>query len=155
MSPRPPVAVKALIQRVKSAEVYIAGKISGKIGTGLLVFLGVERDDTEKDLEYLVKKISNLRIFEDAQGKMNLSIPDIKGEVLVVSQFTLSADCRKGNRPSFDKAEEPVRAQVLYITFIDRLREMGFAIATGDFGAYMQVHLINDGPVTIMIDSRK
>jgi D-tyrosyl-tRNA(Tyr) deacylase len=147
--------VKALIQRVKSSEVCIDGKISGKIGKGLLIFLGVEKGDTEKDLEYLVKKVSNLRLFEDAQGKMNLSILDTKGEVLVVSQFTLVSDCRKGNRPSFDRAEEPVRAKEMYIKFIDMLKQHGITVATGDFAAYMQVRLINDGPVTIMIDSKK
>jgi D-tyrosyl-tRNA(Tyr) deacylase len=147
--------MRALIQRVKSSGVYIDGKISGKTAKGLLVFLGVEKDDTEKDLEYIVKKVSNLRIFDDAQGKMNLSILDIKGEVLVVSQFTLAADCRKGNRPSFDRAEEPLKARKMYIKFIDMLKKHEITVATGDFGASMQVHLINDGPVTIMINSKR
>jgi D-tyrosyl-tRNA(Tyr) deacylase len=147
--------MKALIQRVNSSEVLIGGKISGKIGRGLLIFLGIERDDTEKDLEYLVKKVSNLRIFGDDKEKMNLSILDVKGEMLVVSQFTLASDCRKGNRPSFDRAEEPVKSKEIYIKFIDMLKQHGITVATGDFGAYMQVHLVNDGPVTIMIDSRR
>jgi D-tyrosyl-tRNA(Tyr) deacylase len=137
------------------AEVQIDGKIYSKINKGLLIFLGIKNGDTEKDIEYLVGKVPHLRIFEDSQEKMNLSTLDIKGEILVVSQFTLSADCRRGNRPSFDSAEEPAKAKDIYMRFIEGLGESGLKIETGDFGAYMQVHLINDGPVTIMIDSKK
>jgi len=147
--------MKALIQRVKMAEVQIDGKIYSKTNKGLLIFLGIENGDTEKDIEYLVRKVPHLRIFEDSQEKMNLSTLDIKGEILVVSQFTLSADCRRGNRPSFDSAEEPAKAKDIYMRFIEGLRGSDLKIETGDFGAYMQVHLINDGPVTIMIDSKK
>ena len=147
--------MKALIQRVKMAEVQIDGKIYSKTNKGLLIFLGIENGDTEKDIEYLVRKVPHLRIFEDSQEKMNLSTLNIKGEILVVSQFTLSADCRRGNRPSFDSAEEPAKAKDIYMRFIEGLRESGLKIETGDFGAYMQVHLINDGPVTIIIDSKR
>jgi D-tyrosyl-tRNA(Tyr) deacylase len=137
------------------AEVQIDGKIYSKTNKGLLIFMGIENGDTEKDIEYLLRKVPHLRIFEDSQEKMNLSTLDIKGEILVVSQFTLSADCRRSNRPSFDSAEEPAKAKDIYMRFIEGLRESGLKIETGDFGAYMQVHLINDGPVTIMIDSKK
>jgi D-tyrosyl-tRNA(Tyr) deacylase len=147
--------MKALIQRVTSAEVLIEGKLYSEIGKGILVLLGVEKGDTDKDVEYIVKKVSHLRIFEDANKKMNLSAIDIKGEFLVISQFTLSADYRKGNRPSFDHAEEPARARELYLQFIDDLRKSRLLVKSGDFGAYMQVHLVNDGPVTILLDSKK
>jgi D-tyrosyl-tRNA(Tyr) deacylase len=147
--------MKALIQRVNKAEVEIDGKLYGKIGKGILVFVGVEKGDAEDDITYLVKKISNLRIFEDAEKKMNLSVQDIGGEVLVVSQFTLSADCRKGNRPSFGSAEEPSKAKQMYIKLIERLKKNGIKVSTGDFGASMQISLTNNGPVTIILDSRE
>jgi D-aminoacyl-tRNA deacylase len=147
--------MKALIQRVSEAKVTVNSNLVSGIGRGLLVFLGVEKGDTEQDIEYLVKKISQLRIFENEQQKMNLSVQDIKGEVLVISQFTLSADCRKGNRPSFDNAEEPTKAEAFYLKFAGRMAESGLSTSTGKFGAHMMIHLINDGPVTIVLDSRR
>ena len=147
--------MKALIQRVAQAKVSRAGVVSAEIRKGLLVFLGIEKDDTEADVEYLVRKVSHLRIFEDDQQKMNLSVRDVAGELLVVSQFTLAADCRKGNRPSFVNAEDPPKARDMYGTFIRKMKGSGLKVYTGDFGSHMQVHLINDGPVTILLDSKK
>lgn len=147
--------MKILIQRVTRAEVFIEEKLYSKIGKGCLVLLGVEKGDSERDIAYMGKKVAQLRIFEDDSKKMNLSVRDINGEVLVVSQFTLSAQCRKGNRPSFDCAEEQSRAEVIYRKFIDTLKTYNLRVQTGDFGAYMHVYLVNDGPVTILLDSKK
>lgn len=147
--------MKALLQRVSSAHVAVGGKTISGIGKGLLVFLCAVRGDTDKDLEYVVRKVPVLRIFEDGQGKMNLSVTDIKGEVLVVSQFTLAASTRKGNRPSFVNAEAPEQARAMYDAFVQRLSDMGITVRTGEFAAMMEVSLVNDGPVTIAIDSRE
>ena len=146
--------MRAVIQRVKKSSVKAADEIVGQIGKGLLVLLGVARDDTAKDADYLANKIINLRIFEDPDGKMNRSLLETGGELLVVSQFTLLADCRKGRRPSFIEAAEPQKAADLYETFVDRVREKGVKLQTGRFRAMMEVALINDGPVTLIIESR-
>jgi D-aminoacyl-tRNA deacylase len=147
--------MRALIQRVKSAQVSVDGRVSGKIGKGLLVFLGVGKGDNEGDLSFLTSKIPELRIFEDTSGKFNRSLKETEGEMLVVSQFTLYGDCRKGRRPSFTEAEEPTGARHLYEQFVSRLREQGLSVQTGEFQAKMEVQLINDGPVTLLLDSRE
>jgi len=147
-------SMKALIQRVSSSTVSVDGRVCGTIGRGLLVFLGVMRGDTDRDVDYLSKKVTGLRVFPDGDGKMNLSVLDIEGQVLTVSQFTLSANMKKGNRPSFDRAEEPVRANRMYELFIEMLSGAGIKVERGAFGEHMDVSLVNDGPVTIMIDSR-
>jgi len=146
--------MRALVQRVKEARVVVDGKSVSSIRRGLLVFLGVLRGDAHEDIEYLARKVSNLRVFEDSEGKMNLSLKDAGGEALVVSQFTLAADTKKGNRPSFADAEEPSRAEALYLEFIEQLRAAGVAVSGGAFAAHMEVFLVNDGPVTIMLESR-
>lgn len=144
--------MKGLIQRVKKASVTIDGELYSKIGHGILVLLGVEKGDSEENAEKLADKISKLRIFEDENEKMNLSIQDIKGEILVVSQFTLAGDCKKGTRPSFDKAELPQRANELYEYFTELIKQKNIPTKTGVFGAMMEVELINDGPVTFMVE---
>jgi D-tyrosyl-tRNA(Tyr) deacylase len=146
--------VKALLQRVSEASVSISGEEVGKIGRGLVVFLGVADGDTERDAQYLIQKIINLRIFADADEKFNLSALDINGELLLVSQFTLLADTRKGRRPSFIEAAPPERAEELFEYFVEQARGSGLKVATGRFQQYMQVEIHNDGPVTVMLDSR-
>ena len=146
--------MRAVIQRVKSASVHVDGRITGEIGQGLLVLVGVGRGDGGKDIAYMVSKLPDLRIFEDASGKFNLSLKEVGGGMLVVSQFTLFGDCRKGRRPSFTDAAEPAEAKELYEHLVLKLKEQGIPVATGEFQAKMEVHLVNDGPVTILLDSR-
>jgi len=146
--------VKALLQRVTEASVSIAGEVVGRINNGLVVFLGVAAGDIEQDAQYLVQKIINLRIFTDEQGKFNLSVTDVRGELLLVSQFTLLADARKGRRPSFTGAAPPDRAEELFNYFVEQVKASGLSTATGRFQQYMQVEIHNDGPVTVMLDSR-
>ena len=145
--------MKAVIQRVTSASVSVEDSVIGSIGKGLCVFLGVTHDDTEKDVEWMVKKIMGMRIFEDSEGKLNTSIVDVKGAVLLISQFTLYGDCRKGRRPSFVKAARPEMANVLYEHCRNLFVEKGVHVETGKFQSYMQVSINNDGPVTLILDS--
>lgn len=147
--------MKAVLQRVTRASVTVDGQIVGQIGRGLLVLLGVEQGDREADAQQLADKSVQLRIFDDANGKMNLALPDVQGAMLVVSQFTLLGDCRKGRRPSFIQAAPPDIAERLYETFVAAVGVQGIPVATGQFRAMMQVELVNDGPVTLLLDSRK
>ncbi len=147
--------MRAVVQRVSKASVSVNGSVCGRIERGLLVLLGVAAGDTDKDLDYVVDKITGLRIFEDELGKMNLSVSDVGGAILAVSQFTVCGDCRKGKRPSFDTAASPELAEVFYDRFVENCRNSGISVATGIFREHMSVSLINDGPVTILLDSRK
>jgi D-tyrosyl-tRNA(Tyr) deacylase len=147
--------MRAVVQRVKSANVKVNDNIIGSIGQGILLFLGVEETDQETDLEYMCEKIPNLRIFEDENGKMNKSLLDVEGSILVISQFTLLGDARKGRRPSFTDAAKPEKAIPMYEKFIACMKEKNITTQSGEFGAEMEVELINDGPVTILLDSKK
>ena len=147
--------MRALVQRVSRAKVTINAEISGEIAHGLLVLLGVAKEDTRADADYLADKIIGLRIFEDPEGKMNLSVPDAGGSLLVVSQFTLFGDVRRGKRPSFDAAASPQKARELYEYFVEKIRAAGLRCETGRFQEMMQVELVNEGPVTILLDSKK
>jgi len=145
--------MKLLVQRVQNAEVVVENKIVGKIGKGFLVLCGITHSDTEKKADYLAKKLCNLRVFEDENEKMNLSVKDVNGELLIVSQFTLYADCTSGNRPSFVQAAKPDKANDLYEYFVKKCEEQNLNVEKGVFGAHMKVSLLNDGPVTIMLEN--
>lgn len=147
--------MRAVIQRVKSASVSVGGNVTGAIGHGILIYLGVDLGDGEADLDYIIKKALNLRIFSDEEGKMNKSLSDVSGAVLLVSQFTLSGDARRGTRPSFSSAARPDDAELLYEAFKSRLNAMNIESGCGVFGADMEVSSVNDGPVTILLDSKK
>ena len=147
--------MRAVVQRVKRAEVRVGDDVAGSIGPGLLVLVGIGKTDSDTDLQNLAEKIVNLRVFEDEHGKMNRSLLERGGQVLCVSQFTLYGDCRKGRRPSYDQAAGPDTAQRLYDDFVKALRSFGIVVATGQFQAMMEVELVNDGPVTLLLDSGK
>jgi len=147
--------MRAVVQRVSQAKVTVDGEIEGKNEKGIVVLLGIGQDDTEKDIQYLSDKIVNLRIFDDENGKMNISLLDVKGELLIVSQFTLYGDCRKGKRPSYDKAARPEKAEVLYDKFVEACKKYDIKVETGKFQAMMMVEIHNDGPVTLLLDSKK
>ncbi|REK15810.1 MAG: D-tyrosyl-tRNA(Tyr) deacylase [Planctomycetota bacterium] len=147
--------MRACVQRVSEASVTVDGEVCGQIGLGLLVLLGVAEGDTAADASTLADKIAGLRIFDDEAGKMNLALGDVGGAMLVVSQFTLLGDCRKGRRPSYANAAAPEVAVALYETFVDAVRAGGTSVATGKFREHMHVHLVNDGPVTLLLDSRR
>lgn len=147
--------MRIVVQRVSSSRVIVDDAVTGQINKGLLVLLGVTHEDKSCDVDYMIDKILNLRIFEDENGKMNLSLKDVEGELLVVSQFTLYGDCRKGKRPSFSNAAKPNIATELYEEFVSKAKLQGITVGTGQFGAHMMVDLTNDGPVTILLDSSK
>lgn len=147
--------MRAVIQRVRRASVTINGEVQGEIGRGMVVLLGIHGNDTLADLQWLVKKIVNLRIFDDHQGKMNLSLADINGAMLIISQFTLYGDCRKGRRPGFSSAAAPAIAEPLYRRFIEEIQSKQIKVASGIFQAAMDVELVNEGPVTLLLDSEK
>ena len=143
--------MKACVQRVLSGKVVVGGDTVAEIGKGLVVLIGFEKGDLKSHVEKMAKKVVELRIFEDSAGKMNLSLKDVKGELLAVPNFTLAADCRKGRRPSFQSSEEPVKAEEMFNLFVEKCREEGVPVQTGIFGADMKVHIVNDGPVTFVL----
>ena len=147
--------MRAVLQRVTRASVRVSGETVGEIGPGLVVLLGIARDDAEQDVDYLVEKITALRVFDDAEGRMNLSVAEVNGALLVVSQFTLYGDTRRGRRPSWIEAAPPEAAEPLYEAFVAAARRLVGRVETGSFRAMMQIELVNDGPVTILLDSRK
>jgi D-tyrosyl-tRNA(Tyr) deacylase len=147
--------MRAVVQRVLFARVRIGGRVAGEIGRGLLVFAGVETGDGPDDVEYVASKVNGLRVFDDSAGRMNMSMGEAGGSALVVSQFTLCGDCRRGRRPSFDAAESPAAARGLYDQLVRALRDLNVTVATGEFQAHMDVELSNDGPVTLLLDSRR
>lgn len=147
--------MRAVVQRVKRSSVAVAGQVIGAIGPGFNVLLGVSTEDTDKDLKYIEDKIAGLRLFDDEDGVMNVSLEDRKGEILLISQFTLYGDARKGRRPSYIHAQKGEAAVVFYERLVQNLRERGFTVETGEFGADMEVTIVNDGPVTILLDSTK
>lgn len=147
--------MRSVVQRVSKASVSVDGEIIGQIGRGLLVLLGIHGEDQKREIEWMAEKVVNLRIFEDHEGKMNLSIRDIKAKMLIVSQFTLYGDCRKGRRPGYSHAAAPEIAEPLYGQFIAKIEQIGIETASGKFGAMMDVELVNDGPVTLLLDSDK
>jgi D-aminoacyl-tRNA deacylase len=147
--------MRAVIQRVERAQVRVGDRVTGEIGLGLLVFVGVGLEDTAAAGQMLADKIANLRIFDDVHGRMNLSLLDLKGEALVVSEFTLYGDCRKGRRPNYVRAAKPERARPLYLGFVEALGQRGIGVAAGEFQAMMHVELVNDGPVTLLLDTER
>ena len=147
--------MRAVIQRVKASSVEVEGKVVGEIGAGLNVLIGISKEDTKEDIEYIVRKVLGMRIFEDENGKMNFSLQDVNGELLLISQFTLYGDCRKGKRPDFMKAQGGEEAQKLYNELVEAFKKEVKNVQTGEFGADMQVYIQNDGPVTLLLESKK